>query len=220
MVRRISFLLAASLCAFPVAGLGAESGFGTVEGRVVRGALAGAQWTPTRMVVYLVPVNHKLPPYVSSKNAVVAQKNAAFLPDFLVVAAGETVEFPNEDSVYHNVYSMSKPKQFDLDVYMKGVQKTVTFDKPGLVTLLCSLHENMKSFIYVAPNQYFAVPDEQGNFSITNVPPGLYEVRTWHSILPDTTEFLTVSDADIKAGHPVHVEVDLAKLLKKKSKKP
>ena len=98
---------------------------------------------------------------------------------------GTTVEWPNYDDIYHNVFSMSDAKQFDLGLY-KGDPpgKRVTFDKPGRVDVFCSIHENMHCIILVLENPYFASTDENGDYKIRDVPPGTYKVKAWHERLP------------------------------------
>jgi plastocyanin len=124
----------------------------------------------------------------------VAQKSAQFSPHVLPVMAGTTVEWPNNDDIYHNVFSMSDAKQFDLDLY-KGnpPDKRVTFDKPGRVDVFCSIHANMHCIVLVLENPYYACTDENGYYAITNVPPGAYKLKAWHERLPAEEREITVS---------------------------
>jgi plastocyanin len=115
----------------------------------------------------------------------VAQRGAAFSPHVLPVMVGTTVEWPNYDDIYHNVFSMSDAKQFDLNLY-KGnpPEKRVLFDKPGRVDVFCSIHASMNCIVLVLENPYFSATDENGNYKISNVPPGTYKVKAWHERLP------------------------------------
>jgi plastocyanin len=135
----------------------------------------------------------------------IAQKGAAFSPHVLPIVAGTTVEWPNFDEIYHNVFSMSDAKQFDLGLY-KGnpPDKRVTFDKPGRVDVFCSIHANMHCIILVVENPYFANTDENGNFSITNIPPGTYKLKAWHERLPADEREITVP-----TNGPVRVDFTL-----------
>jgi plastocyanin len=123
----------------------------------------------------------------------VAQEDAVFSPHVLPVMVGTTVEWPNNDRIYHNVFSMSDAKQFDLGLY-KGnpPDKRVTFDKPGRVDVFCSIHTSMNCIVLVLENPYFASTDENGNYTITNVPPGKYKLRAWHERLPADDREITV----------------------------
>jgi plastocyanin len=112
--------------------------------------------------------------------AVMEQQNRRFSPDLLVVPAGSAVSFPNFDPIFHNVFSLSKPKSFDLGNYPKGQTRMVTFSKPGLVSVYCHLHPNMAGTILVSPNQWAARADASGRFVLPNVPPGKYSVVAWH----------------------------------------
>jgi plastocyanin len=123
----------------------------------------------------------------------IAQKGAAFSPHVLPVVAGTTVEWPNNDEIFHNVFSMSEVKSFDLDLY-KGnpPDKRITFDKPGQVDVFCSIHANMHCVVLVLQNPYYAVADRNGSYSITNIPAGTYRFRAWHERLPAQIKEITV----------------------------
>jgi plastocyanin len=112
--------------------------------------------------------------------AVMEQKNRRFVPDTLVIPAGSSVSFPNLDPIFHNVFSLSKPKSFDLGNYSKDHARTVTFAKPGIVFVNCHLHPNMAAAIVVAPNRWCAKADGAGHFSLSGVPPGSYTIVAWH----------------------------------------
>ena len=111
---------------------------------------------------------------------VMEQKNRQFVPDLLVVPAGSSVSFPNLDPIFHNVFSLSKPKSFDLGNYPKGQTRTVTFAKPGVVFLNCRLHTNMTASIVVTPNRWSTRPDAAGRFVLHDVPTGKQTVVAWH----------------------------------------
>jgi plastocyanin len=110
----------------------------------------------------------------------VQQLDRRFLPDLVVVPVGSTVSFPNMDPIFHNIYSLSKPKSFDLGSYDRGETRKVVFPKPGIVDVYCHLHPNMAATIVVTPNRWYARPDRSGQFRIPNVPPGQYTVVAWH----------------------------------------
>lgn len=123
----------------------------------------------------------------------IAQKGAVFSPHVLPVLVGTTVEWPNYDDIYHNVFSMSDAKQFDLGLY-KGnpSDKRLTFDKPGRVDVFCSIHANMHCIILVLENPYFACTDEEGHYTIPDVPAGTYKLKAWHERLPAAEREITV----------------------------
>jgi plastocyanin len=110
----------------------------------------------------------------------VQQVDRRFLPDLVVVPVGSTVSFPNMDPIFHNIYSLSKPKTFDLGSYDKGATRKVVFPKSGVVDVYCHLHPDMTATIIVTPNRWYARPDRSGKFRIPGVPPGQYTVVAWH----------------------------------------
>lgn len=120
--------------------------------------------------------------YLPSKaiTAQLSQQDRRFTPDLVVVPAGSTVSFPNFDPVFHNVFSLSKAKSFDLGNYPKGATRTVVFPKPGIVFVDCHLHPNMSAVIVVTPNGWSTKADAAGRFLLSDLPPGTYTVVAWH----------------------------------------
>jgi plastocyanin len=108
------------------------------------------------------------------------QQNRRFAPDLVVIPSGSSVSFPNFDPIFHNVFSLSKAKSFDLGNYSKGQTRMVTFPKPGIVAVYCHLHPNMTGTIVVTPNQWAVRVDAGGRYALANVPPGKYTVVAWH----------------------------------------
>lgn len=125
----------------------------------------------------------------------VKQRGARFFPHVLPVVAGTTVEWPNNDDIFHNVFSASEAKQFDLGLYKDNPpEKKVTFDKAGRVDVFCSIHANMHCIVLVVQNPYFALADKSGRYAITNVPPGTYKLKAWHERLPPLVKDVAVPE--------------------------
>ncbi|TMQ54537.1 MAG: hypothetical protein E6K74_05820 [Candidatus Eisenbacteria bacterium] len=120
-------------------------------------------------------------------------KGQTLRPRILVVLPGTSVEFPNHDSLFHNIFSVSPAKSFDLGRYGRGESKRVTFDKPGLVNVYCKLHPNMAAYILVVPNRAFARPDSSGRFVLPPLPKGQYVVNVWHPDFPAIRREVTVT---------------------------
>ncbi len=145
-----------------------------------------------RSVVYLETAPLGAFEHPEPRRAVMDQRNESFVPHVLAVTVGTVVEFPNSDPTYHNVFSLSRTKSFDLGRYPTGHSKTVRFDQPGIVRVFCDIHSHMSAFILVFGHRFFAVTDEEGRFRIDGVPPGSYSVRVWHEALPGESRVVTV----------------------------
>ena len=114
-----------------------------------------------------------------------AQKDQCFQPRVLPVAAGTAVDFPNLDPIFHNVFSASPIKRFDLGKYPRGQSKRVIFDKPGLVNVYCDIHSDMEAFVLVLTTHVFTQPDGNGAFALPPVPAGDYTLHVWHPDRPE-----------------------------------
>jgi len=108
------------------------------------------------------------------------QKDRRFSPDLVVIPAGSSVSFANLDPIFHNVFSLSKAKSFDLGNYPKDQSRTVTFAKAGIVFVDCHLHPNMSAVIVVTPNRWSTKADGSGRFVLSDVRPGTYTIVAWH----------------------------------------
>ena len=117
---------------------------------------------------------------VRAKPPTLAQKDQAFVPRVVAIAAGSRVEFPNLDPIYHNVFSLSPPRRFDLGKYPKGQSKHVQFPDSGLVNVYCDIHSGMEAFILVLPHHAFARPKASGDFALPDLPAGTYRLMVWH----------------------------------------
>jgi plastocyanin len=126
-----------------------------------------------------------------------AQKDQCFQPRVLPIAVGTTVDFPNLDPIFHNVFSASPIKRFDLGKYPRGHSKSVTFDRTGLVNVYCDIHSHMEAFVLVLPTHAFTQPAADGTFSLPPVPPGHYTLHVWHPDLHEFRREIEVGDGDL-----------------------
>ena len=150
----------------------------------------------SRVVVYLEGSIPSAVGVSASGQVEIKQIDRRFLPDLVVIPVGSTVSFPNMDPIFHNIFSLSKPKTFDLGTYDKGETRKVQFPKPGIVEVYCHLHPNMAATIVVTPNRWYAQPDRFGQYQIPNVLPGQYTLVAWHK----TAGFFR-KQIVIEAGH-------------------
>jgi hypothetical protein len=128
--------------------------------------------------------------------AKIEQENRRFEPDLVVIPRGGSVSFPNMDPIFHNVFSLSKPRSFDLGNYPKGETRTVVFPKPGIVYVNCRLHPNMAATVVVAPNEWFArAAAKDGQYELKDVPPGNYTLVAWHKTTGFIRKQITVTEA-------------------------
>ena len=184
----------------PTAGVGSsEEDEANVKPPPGRGSLTGEMRLDGKPVtglgvVMLRPVNGAFKKR-TPKTRVIEQRGKQFAPHVMAVPVGSTVSFPNFDAIYHNVFSISKTKAFDLGMYQKGELRELTFDKPGLVRLSCNIHSNMSAYLIVVDDPHYAVVEE-GKFAFNSLAPGKYRVQAWS----ERGGAPTVTEIDIKPG--------------------
>jgi plastocyanin len=178
---------------------------GEVKGRLSLDVEGASLDRAGPVVVYLEGVDAPLVTPPRTRALEIRQKDASFTPSFLAIAAGETVVMPNDDVIFHNVFSYSTPNDFDLGLYPRGESRAKTFQYPGVVRLYCSIHESMNATIFVAPSSFFAVVGAGGSFAIRDVPAGKYRLRTWNRRLPPASQLVEVGP-----GEPVVTELVVA----------
>jgi plastocyanin len=177
---------------------------GSVRGHV-RVRVEGVRLADVRpLVVYLEGRDGPVAFDPPAETRTIRQHNATFSPSFLAVAAGQAVEMPNDDATAHNVFSYSKPNDFDLGVYPRGESRRVRFRYPGVVRLYCSIHASMNAVVFVSPTPYFAEADGSGGFAIRDVPPGTYRLRLWSEMLP-----VAERTVDVRAGAVREADIDV-----------
>jgi plastocyanin len=206
-MRTVSLLLAAALsiginmaalAAGPDSNSGAVVGTVTVSGHPTSDVVISLEGIP--------PDSEKnLRPAASHPQVTMVQKDLKFFPYVLPVIVGTTVEFPNDDRVWHNIYSDSNAKKFDLGLYGPGKTKTVTFDTPGVVRIRCNVHPTMEAYIVVEAHQNFVSPDARGNYRFDGIPLGTYRVQVWHPLLGVKMESFTLE----RAGEVERIDVNL-----------
>jgi plastocyanin len=141
------------------------------------------------VVVYL----RDAPPRpVTPMRVEIRQRNENFVPRVVAVTIGSAVEFPNDDPIYHNVFSLSRPRNFNLGRYPRGHSRRVQFDRPGIVKVFCDIHSHMSATVMVFNHPWFAVPAEDGRFELPGVPAGDRDITAWHERLGDTTQRVRV----------------------------
>ena len=179
----IVLLTAGSLASFAWAG--------DVKGKVT----AQGVRSPENIAIYLDSVPGKtFPP--PAPHPVMDQSHLAFVPHVLIVLQGTTVDFKNEDPVGHNVYwpaiNHNRKLAHNMGTWPQGISKPFTFNDVGDVPLLCNVHPEMSGYIVVVPTPYFALTDKEGSFTIKNVPPGQYTIKTWSEEAKPETQAVTV----------------------------
>jgi len=127
--------------------------------------------------------------------ATVTMKGKAFEPRVTVVGVGASVEFPNQDAIFHNVFSVSGENRFDLQLYKKPKSASKVFEHPGIVRIYCNIHPQMSGFLIVRDNPYWARVGADGSYTIPNVPAGSWVVKAWHERSGDSAQTVRVTDA-------------------------
>ena len=161
----------------------------SVSGTVSGGGPQG----PGGAVIWLKKANGETPHPAPAHGKVISQRGKMFVPHVLVIPVGTRVAFRNDDPIFHNIFSLSKPNEFDTGLYKQGATYTETFRHPGAVQLLCNIHASMFGFVFVVDTPYYAEAEASGTFNIKGVPPGDYELQVWHeAAAKPTVERLTV----------------------------
>jgi plastocyanin len=172
-----------------VLGTAASAGAGTVQGRISVVEKGGRPVADASDAVVSVDGIKAKP---KPTRTTVTMKGKSFLPRVVAVGVGSTVDFPNEDPIFHNVFSVSGDNRFDLDLYKRPKSGSWTFTHPGLVRIYCNIHPQMSAVVMVRDNPYFTKAAPDGSFTIDDVPAGRYVVRAWHERGGESTVEVTV----------------------------
>ena len=166
---------------------------------------AAAVGSETRkVVVYLAGMQpaHSVPPM----RAQIVQRGEQFVPPVTVITTGSTVDFPNGDPYFHNVFSLSRAGTFDLGRYPSGASRAHVFDRPGLVKVFCHIHAQMSALVMVLDHQWFTIPAETGTFTLPPVPAGDHTLVAWHERIGERRERIRVaSGATLKVSFTLPV---------------
>ncbi|MEZ5288171.1 MAG: plastocyanin/azurin family copper-binding protein [Vicinamibacterales bacterium] len=141
-------------------------------------------------------------PRAGAQAVVLDQRNMRFTPRLLVVPVGTTVEMPNSDRVFHNVFSFRDGKVFDLGLYPVGQSRSVTFDRPGVSRLFCNIHPTMAAYVVVVDSPYYAITDTRGRFSMDAVPDGSHTYHTWRPGADPSQGTLDAATDDLSIALP------------------
>ena len=204
-VARIAWTLALSLPASEAVAV-AQSAANSLSGRVVVTTRGGdVRSDHANVVVFLERLDDATTRTQPSAPRVVSQRGQVFSPHILVVTTDTRVDFPNDDTVFHNVFSLSRTRPFDLDVYAQGDVRSVDFPRTGLVKVYCNIHPEMASYILVLDTDLYAISDATGAFAIRNVPDGAYRLRVWNEFGGKHTDTLTLS-ADVHDERTIEIQ--------------
>ncbi len=195
----------------------ASADAGTISGRVLMNRSAGSTMRATRglygksvsrlassssvvrqAVVFVEQVGGAHP--IPQVHPTMRQRNITIIPRVLPIVRGTTVDFPNEDRIFHNIFSLSPTRSFDLGRYSRGYSKSVTFDQVGEVKVFCDIHSSMSGFILVLQNPFFATTEQDGSYQIANVPAGSYRLGAW------TESGLAWQNVNVSTGQTASVD--------------
>jgi plastocyanin len=202
-------LLVCVLAALTVArAAGQPSALGRIEGRV-RLVLPPASAVPSgvypsrrvsrpqpkaseiaNVIVFLKDAPQRADP--APMHATIIQKDEAFVPRVVAVTRGSTIDFPNTDPFFHNVFSLSRGATFDLGRYPKGESRNRRFPNAGLVKVYCHIHSHMTAAIMIFDHDYFRIPSADGTFTLDDVPAGSYQISAWHERIGESTNTIKV----------------------------
>lgn len=151
---------------------------GSVQGHITIKRGRRDKQDRSNVVVFIDAVPESTPEPLD-RPVVIDQTDKKFNPRITVVPVGTTVDFPNNDRVFHNVFSVSRPATFDLGLYKSGSSKSVTFDRAGVVDVYCNIHPEMAAKVVVLGTEHYAVTGPDGAFTIDGIPPGTYPIVAW-----------------------------------------
>jgi len=185
MKRGLVFALVLCAAALPLTAA-------TVSGKVSFASKKGQNPVVTETLVWLEPLGghvvHRQPATFQ-----ITTRGKTLIPHVLAIPIGSTVDFPNDDPISHNLFSLSPASTFDLGLYRKGTGKSHKFDTPGIVNVYCNVHPNMSAVIHVMPNAWYAFADAGGSYTIGDVPPGKYRIVAWNEQGGTTTANVDVT---------------------------
>jgi plastocyanin len=197
-----------------VLGLAVPAAAGTVTGRVEVLEKGGRRLTDlSDVVVYVEGAKARPKP----ARATITMKGKSFTPRVLVIGVGTTVDFPNEDPIFHNVFSVSGENRFDLDLYKRPKSGSWTFEHPGLARVYCNIHPQMSAVILVRDSPYFTKATADGAFVLEGVPAGKYVVKAWHERGGEAAAEVSVT-ADGKTSADLRLDASTYKQLAHKNK--
>jgi plastocyanin len=200
IVVGVSIGIPSAILAADAAGVGIVKGTITIAGKPATNAVVSIEGFSKEQIKAQQSV-------VKPQKTIMDQRNLTFIPTVLAIMVGETVDFPNNDKSWHNVYSKGGANDFDLGLYAPGKTRSKKFDKPGVSRILCNAHPNMEGFIVVKDHPFFSSTDSRGNYEIKNVPLGKLRVEIWYPNLDVRSEPVPL----VRDGEVFVLNVDLKK---------
>jgi plastocyanin len=181
-------------------GAGVIKGTITIDGKPAVGAVVSIEGLPKDLVKAQAAL-------VKPQKKIIDQQNLKFSPTVVAVRVGDTVEFPNHDKVWHNVYSKGGANDFDLGLYAPNNSRSKKFENAGISRILCNAHPDMEAFVVVKDHPFFSTSDSRGNYEIKNVPLGKLRVEIWYPNLGVRSEPVPL----VRDGEVFDLNVDLKK---------
>lgn len=202
-----SWLLVGVLIGVPSAVRAADaSGFGIVKGTITVGGKPAPDAVVSIEGLSQDQIKTQMA-HTKPQKKIIDQRNLKFIPTVVAIMAGETVDFPNNDKTWHNVYSKGGANDFDLGLYASGKTRSKKFDKPGVSRILCNAHPNMEAFVVVKDHPFFSTTDSRGNYEIKNIPLGKVRVEIWYPNLEVRSDNIEI----VRDGEVFALSVDLKK---------
>lgn len=171
----------------------------TVTAKVTFVTKRGQRPNLAETLVWLDPAATTKVPRPSATKLTIATRSKVFAPKVVAVPVGSVIDFPNQDPISHNLFSLSPGNSFDLGLYRQGAGKSQRFDNPGIVNIYCNVHPNMSAVVHVLDTPYYATADQKGSVTIPNVAPGRYRLVAWNEIVGTAQ-----TDIEVTAGGAVH----------------
>lgn len=199
-MRKLIILVIGVLSCLPLAAAS------NVTAKVAFTTKRGQRPNPVETVVWLEPVAGTKVPRAAPVTLTISTQSKMLKPKVMAIPVGSTIDFPNQDPISHNLFSLSPGNSFDLGLYRRGAGKSHRFDTPGIVNIYCNVHPNMSAVVHILDTPYYAIADKTGSATFANVVPGKYRLVAWNEIVGTAQSDIEVTSTGVTGATSVTID--------------